>query len=93
MDVRRFVEKTIRQETPAHILPKICWVDRGQLAEFETVYRRWLQLTFGEQSGDRQQALADLVAVLSNLRSVYPEATLAPCEFILDRAVLGRQDG
>lgn len=27
IDYRRYAEKTIRQETPAHLLPKICWVD------------------------------------------------------------------
>ena len=26
MDMRRFADRTIRQETPAHLLPKICWV-------------------------------------------------------------------
>jgi len=93
MDFRRFVEKTIRQETPAHLLPKICWVDRQQMAGFERIYQRWLKVTFGNLSGDRRQVLAELVATLSNLRSVYPEATLAPCDFILDRAVLGRRDG
>ncbi len=93
MDVRRFIEKTIRQETPAHLLPKICWVDRKQMAGFERIYRRWLKVTFGNAGGDKQKALAELVESLSNLRSVYPEATLAPCDFILDRAVLGRRDG
>lgn len=93
IDFRRFVEKTIRQETPAHILPKICWVDRKQMAGFERAYRRWLKVTFGKARGDKQKALADMVAALSDLRSVYPEATLAPCDFILDRTVLGRQDG
>ncbi len=93
MDVRRFVEKTIRQETPAHLLPKICWVDRRQMAGFERVYQRWLKSTFGNGKGDKQKALAAMVAALSDLRSVYPEATLKPCDFILDRTVLGRRDG
>ncbi|SHJ76812.1 hypothetical protein SAMN02745165_03124 [Malonomonas rubra DSM 5091] len=93
IDFRRFAEKTIRQETPAHILPKICWVDRAQMAGFEKAYKRWLQATFGSSRVNKQTALAELVKALSNLRSVYPEATLAPCDFILDRAVLGRRDG
>jgi len=93
IDFRRFAEKTIRQETPAHILPKICWVDRKQMAGFEKVYKRWLQVIYGRSRADKRKALADLVKALSNLRSVYPEATLAPCDFILDRTVLGRRDG
>ncbi len=92
-DFRRFVEKTIRQETPAHILPKICWVDRKQMAGFERAYRRWLQVTYAGRRGDKQKVLADLVAALSSLRSVYDEATLASCDFILDRTVLGRRGG
>lgn len=92
-DFRRFVEKTIRQETPAHILPRICWVDRKQMAGFERAYQRWLKVSYGGGRGDQQQVLAELVAALSSLRSVYDEATLAPCDFILDRTVLGRRDG
>jgi len=26
LDFRRFAESTVRQETPAHLLPKVCWV-------------------------------------------------------------------
>ncbi len=26
LDLRRFADRTIREETPAHLLPKICWV-------------------------------------------------------------------
>ncbi|MBK7936671.1 MAG: hypothetical protein IPJ82_06085 [Lewinellaceae bacterium] len=26
LDMRRFAERVIRQETPAHLLPKICWI-------------------------------------------------------------------
>lgn len=93
LDFRRFVEKTIRQETPAHILPKICWVDRKQMATFEQVYQRWLKAKYGFRRGEKNQLLAEMVSTLSKLRSVYPEATLAPCDFILDRTVLGRRDG
>ncbi|MFZ2406585.1 MAG: hypothetical protein WAW41_15740 [Methylobacter sp.] len=27
LELRRFADRTIRQETPAHLLPKICWID------------------------------------------------------------------
>ena len=32
MDFRRFVEEAIRQETPAHILPRICWIAKEDSA-------------------------------------------------------------
>lgn len=44
LEMRRFADQTIRQETPAHLLPKICWVGNDGLADapdepiFLTVY-------------------------------------------------------
>ncbi len=38
---RRFVEKTIRLETPAHLLPYIHWLDRDEWEAFEQGYREW----------------------------------------------------
>lgn len=43
MDFRKFVERTIRMETPAHILSRICWISPAQMAEFEDVYQAWLE--------------------------------------------------
>jgi len=39
---RDFVERTIRDETPAHLAPYIHWLDRPAMAEFETAHRAWL---------------------------------------------------
>ena len=96
MDFRRFVEKTIRAETPAHILPRICWVNKEQMAEFENAYREWLdhRASDEEEGGD---ALNKLIDILSSLKSVYPEAVLTGCTegtagektFILDKSNLG----
>lgn len=33
LEMRRFADQTIRQETPAHLLPKICWVGNDGLAD------------------------------------------------------------
>jgi uncharacterized protein YaaR (DUF327 family) len=50
-DFRRYAETVIRQEIPAHILAKICWVgDRlseketaqNDLAAFETAFKKYL---------------------------------------------------
>jgi hypothetical protein len=96
---RRLVEETIRLETPAHILPKICWVDAAQMAEFEQAYRRWLQVRYGRARGSQAVALGNLVGVLSRLRSVYSEAELRPCgpeepgrrPFLLNQTIMGTQ--
>ena len=33
LDLRRYADRTIRQETPAHLLPKICWVGNDGYVE------------------------------------------------------------
>lgn len=45
---RRFVEKLLRQETPAHIRIHIHWLDWQQMAEFEMGYKAWLEGLRGE---------------------------------------------
>jgi uncharacterized protein len=97
IDFRRFVEKTIRLETPAYVFPKICWVDRDQMAEFEGAYRDWLETRTTEAKAG-QKAQNALVDVLGRLRNVYPEAHLTDCSmnscenpFILGRTSLGTE--
>lgn len=43
MSFRRYFERTLRLETPAHIAMKICWVNCRQLADFERKYKAWLR--------------------------------------------------
>jgi hypothetical protein len=100
-DFRRFVERTFRSETPAHVLPRICWVDQDQMGEFERAYQKWLLTRFGSSRGSTSKALNELIDVLSRLRSVYPKAALTSCDtgepgrelFILNRTILGTQNG
>jgi hypothetical protein len=106
IDFRRFVEKTIRLETPAHILPRICWINKDQMCDFEEKYMKWLDhhatspdpcVPATEPSNKRSEALNNFISILSDLRSVYPHATLADClekgypenPFILNRTFLG----
>ncbi|WP_149304094.1 hypothetical protein [Pareuzebyella sediminis] len=79
---RRFAEKTIRLETPAHLGVKICWVSEEQLLEFETAYCDWLGELAKEEPNeiDLQNKLVTLIAIFENLKSVYPQATLHDCE-------------
>lgn len=98
---RRFVERTLRLETPAHVALKICWVDACQMADFERAYRTWLeQLALnGCQDGasDLTESLNHLLEILLQLKNVYPEATLHDCEesgpednpIILNQTALG----
>jgi hypothetical protein len=42
LDARDFAERTIRQETPSHLLVKICWVDNDSFNQFEDAWHQWL---------------------------------------------------
>ena len=81
MDFRKFAEKTIRLETPAHIYPKICWVNEIQLSEFEDRYQDWLiaNAIYPKGAKKYKEALAQLEDILIRLNNVYPEGTLRDC--------------
>ncbi|HFA47580.1 MAG TPA: hypothetical protein ENJ95_01025 [Bacteroidetes bacterium] len=79
---RNFFEKTLREETPAHIHLKICWIGNDQMAEFEKRYRAWLEV---KSVKDFDQAaltlrLNELLEILQQLKTIYPAATLHDCE-------------
>lgn len=40
-DHRTFIEQTVREETPAHLSPRIVWLEQAAMAEFERAYRNW----------------------------------------------------
>lgn len=99
MDFRQYVERTIHMETPAHILPKICWIDVEPMNALEKCYREWLSEST-QQQPDRDR-LSDftktLVKQLNMLTTVYPEGVLHDCTnptvdndaVILNRTQLG----
>lgn len=81
MDFRKFMEKTIRLETPAHIFPKICWVDEIHMSEFEECYQDWLfaHAIFPKKATQYKNALGNLLDILVRLNTVYPQGTLHDC--------------
>jgi hypothetical protein len=78
---RRFAERAIRTEVPAHLAPKICWVSQEQLAKFENLYCDWLaELAKAAPTPDVLGGkLSSLLAEFKVLKSVYPKATLHDC--------------
>jgi len=81
IDWRRFAERAVRMEVPAHLAAKICWVSKDQMDAFEDVWCAWL----GELAKDAPDKavladlLEDLLAVFTALKSVYPPASLHDC--------------
>lgn len=78
---RRFAEKTIRMEVPAHLGVKICWVSTDQLKTFSGLYCDWLaELSKSEPNAlTLSQKLSLLLTEFSTLKSVYPKASLHDC--------------
>lgn len=98
MDFRRFVEEVIREETPAHILPKICWVDWEDMRKLETVYREWLELDLAAPLPQKKEKLAALMDTLFQVKNVYPSNKLHECaagdeqpKFLLGQTALGSE--
>ncbi len=99
MDFRRFFERKIRLEAPAHIFLRICWVSNRQMTELETSYRKWLLLNACNDRDEAaiSEALGDLISVLDGLSNVYPVGRLHDCEaydtleeaMILNNSTLG----
>ncbi len=97
MGFRQFVEQTIRRETPAHILPTVCWLGSDDMARFELAWREWLLLHAGITSAGRREKLQALIDALVGVKNIYPVRALFDCTgddskppFILGRTSLGR---
>ncbi|WP_316808840.1 hypothetical protein [Pedobacter agri] len=78
---RLFIEKTLREESPAHITMNICWVSPLQMSQFEKAYKNWLMQinTPSIDDANRVKALDDFMNIIQHLRSVYPSGKLHSC--------------
>lgn len=54
---RHFVEQTVREEIPAHLLVYIRWLDTNEMAAFEAAYQIWLESQCTLREGSDQKAL------------------------------------
>jgi len=96
MDFRRYCERVIRTETPAHLFPKICWVSNEDLREFEMAYKDWLQVKAGILEDVNKAITIRFIRILTALKTVYPKARLEDCKnteerklFLLNQNTLG----
>jgi hypothetical protein len=81
LQFREFFERTLREEAPAHVQARICWVDNAQMAQLDAAYRTWLEARARANivQSDLSAALQNLIDILRDLRTVYPAATLHDC--------------
>ncbi|ATL48372.1 hypothetical protein COR50_15050 [Chitinophaga caeni] len=95
-DFRKYAERMIRLETPAHILPRICFIGIDQMKEFEEQYELWLTTRIERAEPMKQVPDAQLkkfIELLEDLYTVYETGTLADCDDDTDNrnpVILGR---
>lgn len=80
---RQFAERLIRMETPAHVLPRICFVDEVHMDLFETTYNTWLSERRSSEDPCRQASdptLKALIEVLTTIFTLYEEGRLTDCD-------------
>lgn len=101
MNFRDFMENLIREELPAHILPKICWVgerkgqvadDKNELVQFENTYKAFLLARTNSEQVQHVPTLKAFIIALEQLHSIYPYGQLYDCESedINGKIILGR---
>jgi hypothetical protein len=70
-------------ETPAHVLPRICFVDEEHMQLFEEAYNKWLSERRGSEDPCRQApdaTLKKLMEVLGKIFTIYEEGRLTDCD-------------
>jgi len=92
IEFRNYVESVIRREMPAHILPKICWASRDDIALLEISLQKWHTLISGKESSNRKVIMQSVIAQLFATKSIFPTERLVDCddEETLSRFVVGR---
>ncbi|MCG7501116.1 hypothetical protein MHM83_04470 [Tenacibaculum sp. Mcav3-52] len=99
-DFRRYMEDVIRQELPAHVLPRICWVgerkgiisdNENDLLQFENAYKKYLfaKTNLEQKQPVENNELLDLIHALQQLNTIYPVGRLTDCN-AEDEALDGR---
>jgi hypothetical protein len=103
LNFRQYFEDKIREEAPAHVMLKICWLKNDLMREFEIRYKKWVE-ALANYSFDKKANLDDfrdandkMINILTQLHSEYPEATLHDCveskegsnTVVLGKTVLG----
>lgn len=96
MEFRQYLEKSIREATPSHVFPKICWVSEEQMIAFETAYTNWRDayLRFARHShsaGRLERAHRDAAFSAEHLNKARAELIniLNGLETIYHQAILG----
>lgn len=103
-DFRNYIEKIIKEELPAHVLAKICWIGyrekdvkdpvENQLIQFEKTYKDYLLAKTNLNQEQPEPQLISFIKALTSLDNVYPTGRLFDCsdenERLSDKIILGK---
>jgi len=87
-DFRKYAETVIREELPAHVLAKICWVgDRNcdlkaasnDLTAFEKTYKKFLVDKSRHNVESLPTSTKELITAMTNLNNIYKPGRLLDC--------------
>lgn len=86
MEYRQYFEEKIREEAPAHVMLKICWLNNDLMRQFELAYKKWIETLAAyssEPTAGNTSAFKDannqMLSILASLHSEYPQASLHDC--------------
>ncbi|WP_299441131.1 hypothetical protein [uncultured Aquimarina sp.] len=95
-DFRTFAEQLIREELPAHVLAKICWIgypkglvsdDDNEMLNLQEKYKTFLELLHCDQVIDSKSAIEnyrstvnELVSCMNNVHTIYHTGRLHDCD-------------
>ena len=87
---RALIERTLREEAPAHVQVKVCWISQKQMVEFDQAFRLWLIARAAAQPNPAtiRTRAQRLIEVMESLRTVYPAASLHDCDLGEDDTVV-----
>jgi len=90
IDFRNFMENLIREELPAHIVAKICWIgwpqsydtqgENNQMMLLEDHYKAWLISKTNIEQKQDIPILKDLINTMSSLNTIYHQGRLHNCD-------------
>ncbi|WP_433763610.1 hypothetical protein [Flavobacterium ginsenosidimutans] len=103
-DFRNYIEKIIKEELPAHVLAKVCWIGyrekdvkdpaENQLVQFEKTYKDYLFAKTDLNQEQPELQLISFIEALTTLDNVYPTGRLFDCsdenERLSDKIILGK---
>jgi hypothetical protein len=87
LSFREYFEMKIREEAPAQVMLKICWLSNDNMRQFELAYKNWIETlaTYASETSvvhtaAFRKANNEMLNILKQLHSEYPEASLHDCD-------------